>query len=101
MVGLREVAVALSDPFGKDDVDFPIDTWIAQLRANALLVHRDNRVVQKPNRDNTPSRSNMDDEDELTKTWQKLFLLFTKKKQEEHEDEAVHGDGDGDGDEDV
>jgi len=100
-VGLREVAVALSDPFGKDDVDFPIDTWIAQLRANALLVHRDNRVVQKPNRDNTPSRSNMDDEDELTKTWQKLFLLFTKKKQEEHEDEAVHGDGDGDGDEDV
>ena len=49
MVGLREVAVALSNPFGNDDVDFPIDKWVAQLRANALLVHRENRVVRKPN----------------------------------------------------
>ena len=48
MVGLREVAVALSNPFGNDDVDFPIDKWVAQLRANALLVHRENRVVRKP-----------------------------------------------------
>ena len=59
MVGLREVAVALSDPFGDDDVDFPVDTWIAQLRANALLVHRDNRVFKKPNRDNTQSGSKL------------------------------------------
>ena len=55
MVGLREVAVALSNPFGNDDVDFPIDKWVAQLRANALLVHRENRVVRKPNRDTTQS----------------------------------------------
>jgi len=63
MVGLREVAVALSNPFGKDDVDFPIDKWIAQLRANALLVHRDNRVVSKPNRDESLTPT-VDDEEE-------------------------------------
>ena len=71
MVGLREVAVALSDPFGKDDVDFPVDKWIVQLRANALLVHEDNRVFKNPNRDNTQSlwstrtstRTNRDEEE--------------------------------------
>jgi len=80
MVGLREVAVALSDPFGKDDVDFPVDKWIVQLRANALLVHEDNRVVQKPNRDSTQSSSTQTD----------------VKDEEEHEEEEVDDDGDGD-----
>ena len=78
MVGLREVAVALSNPFGKDDVDFPIDKWIAQLRANALLVHRDNRVVSKPNRDESLTPT-VDDEEE------------------EEEDEDEDGDGVGAG----
>ena len=79
-VGLREVAVALSDPFGKDDVDFPVDKWIVQLRANALLVHKDNRVFQKPNRDSTQSSSTQTD----------------VKDEEEHEEEEVDDDGDGD-----
>ena len=48
LVGMRGLAVQLSNPFGNDDVDFPIDKWVAQLRANALLVHRENRVVRKP-----------------------------------------------------
>lgn len=30
-VGLREVAVAFSNPFGRDDVDFPIDRWVSQV----------------------------------------------------------------------
>ena len=52
-VGMREVAVALSNPFGKDDVDFPVDKWISTLRSIALVVHRDNVVCTKPtlNRD--------------------------------------------------
>jgi len=64
MVGLREVAVALSNPFGNDDVDFPIDKWVAQLRANALLVHRDNRVVRKPTRADAQTGLSADDDDE-------------------------------------
>ena len=65
-VGLREVAVALSNPFGKDDVDFPIDKWIALLRSNALMVHRDNRVVKKPARQSgqTPGDDRAEEEEE-------------------------------------
>ena len=57
--------MALSNPFGKDDVDFPTDKWIVQLRANALLVHPENRVVRKPNCDTTQSGGddNSDDGD--------------------------------------
>ena len=78
MVGLREVAVALSDPFGDDDVDFPVDKWIVQLRANALLVHEKNHLVQKPNRDSTQSSSTQTD----------------VKDEEEHEHEEVNDDDD-------
>ena len=65
-VGLREVAVALSNPFGKDDVDFPIDKWIALLRSNALMVHRDNRVVKKPARKSgqTPDDKTAEEDEE-------------------------------------
>uniref|UniRef100_A0A7S4NME3 Bestrophin homolog n=1 Tax=Prymnesium polylepis TaxID=72548 RepID=A0A7S4NME3_9EUKA len=38
-VGMREVATALSNPFGDDDVDFPVNKWIAQLRGMALVLH--------------------------------------------------------------
>ena len=31
-VGMREVAATLSNPFGDDDVDFPVQRWIAELR---------------------------------------------------------------------
>ena len=84
MVGLREVAVALSNPFGKDDVDFPIDKWIAQLRANALLLHRENRVVRKPV---SKGKTNMEEEDE-------------EEEEEEEEDEDADGDGGDDGGDD-
>ena len=63
-IGLREVAVALSNPFGRDDVDFPIDKWIAQLRGNALLVHSDNRIVKKPNRRAESAREDQEEEEE-------------------------------------
>ena len=37
-VGMREVAVALSNPYGKDDVDFRVNKWIVvQLRSMALI----------------------------------------------------------------
>jgi len=62
-VGLREVAVALSNPFGRDDVDFPVDTWIVQLRGIALMVHPDNQVCARPPADTGPLR-NEDQEDE-------------------------------------
>ena len=63
---MREVAVALSNPFGRDDVDFPIDKWIALLRSNALMVHRDNRVVKKPARQSgqTPGDDRAEEEEE-------------------------------------
>jgi len=48
-VGMREVAVALSNPFGTDDVDFPVNKWVVtQLRCIALIVHPDNFVVSCP-----------------------------------------------------
>ena len=58
-IGLREVAVALSNPFGRDDVDFPIDKWIAQLRSMAIVVHKDNHPLHadtfdKPEHDPAP-----------------------------------------------
>jgi len=82
MVGLREVAVALSNPFGKDDVDFPIDKWIAQLRANALLVHRDNRVVRLPSHESTQTGRDVDDEDD--------------EEEEDEDDEGVGAGAGGD-----
>ena len=49
-VGMRGVAVALSNPYGKDDVDFPVNKWVvAQLRAMALIVHPENYECLCPN----------------------------------------------------
>lgn len=49
MVGMREVAVTLSNPFGIDDVSFPCNKWVVgQLRAMALIAHPDNFVVNCP-----------------------------------------------------
>ena len=79
-VGLREVAVALSNPFGRDDVDFPIDKWVAQLRSVALMVHPDNKVGFKPKPgDMSPLRGSR------------------KKEQEEEEIDDEEDDDDGDG----
>ena len=47
-IGSHQVAVALSNPFGHDDVDFTCDKWVVNLRAMALLVHESNNVVQPP-----------------------------------------------------
>ena len=48
-VGMSEVAVALSNPFGTDDVDFPVNKWIVDLRSMALVVHPLNSVAAWPN----------------------------------------------------
>jgi len=50
-VGMREVAAALSNPFGDDDVDFPVNKWIAQLRGMALVLHPSNVPCLVPNVD--------------------------------------------------
>ena len=34
LLGLKETAVALSDPFGGDDVDFNVDVFMASMLAN-------------------------------------------------------------------
>jgi len=47
-VGMREVAAALANPFGEDDVDFPVHKWISQLRGTALCVHPSNVPVTLP-----------------------------------------------------
>jgi len=49
-LGMREVAAALAIPFGNDDVDFPVNKYITQLRAIALLVHPSNVPLKKPPR---------------------------------------------------
>jgi len=37
--GIRELSVALADPYGDDDADFPLDDWMTQLyvRVNSLV----------------------------------------------------------------
>jgi len=47
-VGMREVAAALSNPFGEDDVDFPVNKYISQLRGIALAVHASNNPCEFP-----------------------------------------------------
>jgi len=48
--GMREVAAALANPFGDDDVDFPIHKLISQLRGTALCVHPSNVPIARPAR---------------------------------------------------
>jgi len=55
-----QVAVVLSNPFGRDDADFPIDQWVVQLRGVALLVHPDNRECLRP----VPAAPRKEQEDE-------------------------------------
>merc|ERR1719506_2194727 len=40
--GIRELSVALADPFGDDEADFPLDEWMTQLylRINAVIEDR-------------------------------------------------------------
>ena len=80
MVGLREVAVALSDPFDEDAVDFPIDKWIVQLRANALLLHGE-WLVQKPNKIRTGATP------ATTTTTTTTTTIITTSNKDEEEDE--------------
>ena len=37
-LGLKETAVALSDPFGGDDVDFEVDVYMANMLASAKAI---------------------------------------------------------------
>mmetsp|Transcript_108269 Transcript_108269/g.248287 ORF Transcript_108269/g.248287 Transcript_108269/m.248287 type:complete len:259 (-) Transcript_108269:26-802(-) len=39
---MRELSAALSDPFGDDDVDFPINEWLAETAKVAILMLEDN-----------------------------------------------------------
>jgi len=47
-VGMREVAATLANPFGDDDVDFPVHKWITQLRGIAIAVHPLNNPIGLP-----------------------------------------------------
>eukprot|EP00928_Gymnodinium_smaydae_P096932 TRINITY_DN8664_c0_g1_i1.p1 TRINITY_DN8664_c0_g1~~TRINITY_DN8664_c0_g1_i1.p1 ORF type:complete len:390 (+),score=97.53 TRINITY_DN8664_c0_g1_i1:264-1433(+) len=43
--GLRELSVALSDPFGDDDTDFPLNEWMTQLYLRMQYVVEDDFEV--------------------------------------------------------
>jgi len=47
-IGMQDVAACLSNPFGHDDVDFPIHKWIVQLRSFALVAHPRNNSMVPP-----------------------------------------------------
>lgn len=44
MIGLQQVAIAMSDPFGSDDVDFELEAFIGAAYDNAVALLMDNRI---------------------------------------------------------
>ena len=85
-VGMREVGAALSNPFGNDDVDFPVDQWIAKLRSVAIVAHPSNRIIRRP-----PGKkvsAGLDGANDGADG---------DEKHEEQEEHAGHGGEDGDG----
>lgn len=49
-MGIREMAVAMSDPFGDDDVDFPVAAWLDEvLECSRGLLESDFKVGTKEN----------------------------------------------------
>lgn len=45
--GIRELSTALSDPFGSDDVDFPINEWMMTLYARVYGILEDTHDLKK------------------------------------------------------
>ena len=45
MIGLQAVAVAMSDPFGSDDIDFDLDKFLEGAYNNCIALVTDQRVV--------------------------------------------------------
>jgi len=45
MIGLQAVAVAMSDPFGADDLDFDLHSFMSSAYDNAIATLTDNRVA--------------------------------------------------------
>merc|ERR1740130_894715 len=39
--GIRELSVALADPYGDDDADFPLDDWMTQLYVRLAAICED------------------------------------------------------------
>merc|ERR1711879_953924 len=37
-IGMMELANQISNPFGSDEVDFPVDDWLAEMMASAALL---------------------------------------------------------------
>mmetsp|Transcript_41779 Transcript_41779/g.123953 ORF Transcript_41779/g.123953 Transcript_41779/m.123953 type:complete len:410 (-) Transcript_41779:12-1241(-) len=37
-IGLMELSVELSDPFGEDDVDFPVNDWVADFANSSIIL---------------------------------------------------------------
>eukprot|EP00746_Dinoflagellata_sp_MGD_P007792 gnl/MRDRNA2_/MRDRNA2_115492_c0_seq1.p1 gnl/MRDRNA2_/MRDRNA2_115492_c0~~gnl/MRDRNA2_/MRDRNA2_115492_c0_seq1.p1 ORF type:complete len:362 (+),score=49.15 gnl/MRDRNA2_/MRDRNA2_115492_c0_seq1:98-1183(+) len=47
-MGIREVAMGMSDPFGDDDVDFPIDDWFNEVLHTCIHLLEFEYKVDKP-----------------------------------------------------
>lgn len=54
--GIRELSIAMSDPFGSDDADFPLNTWVNMLYVRIVSTVEDTWSVEtfKPNRNLGP-----------------------------------------------
>jgi len=37
-MGIREMAVCMADPFGDDEVDFPVDDWLEEILQNSVCL---------------------------------------------------------------
>ena len=46
-IGLKEVAVAMADPFGDDDIDFDTEKMLAAAYNNAVACLKDHRRPQR------------------------------------------------------
>jgi len=54
-MGIREMAVAMADPFGDDEVDFPVDDWLVEvLETSKGLLESEYRVDNEENCENVP-----------------------------------------------
>mmetsp|Transcript_8983 Transcript_8983/g.26420 ORF Transcript_8983/g.26420 Transcript_8983/m.26420 type:complete len:386 (-) Transcript_8983:9-1166(-) len=103
-MGMMELATQLSDPFGDDEVDFPVNTWLSEVLENvATLVEVENpfsleqrlqmeQPLQRGRRDlNLFVRENLSSGGGQKRGWGSSLLR--RGPEEEEEDEGEDDDG--------
>jgi len=80
-MGIREVAMGMSDPFGDDDVDFPVDEWFNEVLHTCIHLLEFEYKVDKPTNFTTveplssrwPTNGEEMVQDPYAKSYQELF----------------------------